>query len=206
MRKKSFKVPNTVRFRCLSCGECCKTNGRVYLYLRDISGISKRLNLSINSFINDYCEFRIEKFIFTDKVVEYEVLSLLKNSHSCCIFIENNLCSIHSFKPLQCKIAPFIDPIITNDESWHSFIKKCKGFKNGKIYHIDSIKSFLSAHKAERALYFQALSNNNFSLEETLGISIKNNPIKINISLTSSYEDFRCSNNKILKKLFLERR
>jgi Fe-S-cluster containining protein len=187
----------------LSCGNCCKTQGRAYLYQADIFRLSKNLGISVFSFVNKYCEFRKEIFIFKDNKVNLEVLALSKNGDNSCIFLNDNKCGIHDFKPLQCLNSPFIDPIITDEVVWKEFIEGCCGFGKGKVYDVKRIITLLSQHKEERRVYYNWLIEHNLSLEKALGMEI-DNAVNVQVFLDCNYYDYYESSNRILDSIFMK--
>jgi Fe-S-cluster containining protein len=86
-------------FKCRKCGSCCK-NGIVILYPEDINRISNYLSLTKIDFINYY--------YVKEKIIDLGGLKVLylDNSKECIFLDQDNLCSIHSVKPLQCIFGP----------------------------------------------------------------------------------------------------
>ncbi len=98
------------RFECKKCGKCCVGDGVVVLKDEDISRISDYLNI-------DRIEF-LEKYT----IKEDNEIQLRDKDNEECIFLKDNLCSIHPVKPLQCHSYP---------NKWRSseLIRFCEGFK-----------------------------------------------------------------------------
>lgn len=93
-------------FECYKCGKCCKDGflrkGIVIIYPCEVDKISNGLGCSKEDFLETYCVKEYIK-VYKEKYPVYR----LKNKKRQCIFLENNLCLIHPFKPIQCKKAPF---------------------------------------------------------------------------------------------------
>lgn len=92
-------------FCCSRCGDCCKVPANytfinVVLCNKDIINISYGLQISVREFIDKYC---ILKELYLDKVYKRY---FLKAGIGSCVFLVNNNCLIHEFKPLQCHLAP----------------------------------------------------------------------------------------------------
>lgn len=89
------------KFECKKCGACCKNNGIVIMYPIDIQRISQKMEIEQKEFVQRYCR---KKYInLNDRQLKIYVLDV----GDCCPFLdENNLCTIHSVKPLQCEYGP----------------------------------------------------------------------------------------------------
>ena len=93
-------------FTCNKCGKCCKGFSEergVSIWPSDAARISNQLGLEKATFLTTYCdakEIEINKGTVT--------IHLLKSIEGNCIFLsEENLCTIHDFKPVQCVKTPF---------------------------------------------------------------------------------------------------
>lgn len=93
-------------FTCKKCGMCCRGFSEergVIIWPSDSDRIADKINMPTESFLKTYCypkEIELKK----GKVMVH----LLKNSDGACVFLSNeNLCLIHSFKPVQCAKTPF---------------------------------------------------------------------------------------------------
>ncbi len=96
---------------CAKCGKCCiSINLRgVIIFPSDVKRISDGLNISAIDFINTYC---VKGYIYKNIEVYF-----IKNTSVRCMFLnEKNLCSIHEFKPVQCKKAPI--SFFSKNEIW----------------------------------------------------------------------------------------
>lgn len=100
---------------CKKCGICCRvpTNYKfinVILTEDDILNISDRLKLPLNIFLKKYCilkELEIDKTYFK---------FFIKAVNGSCVFLKDNLCVIHDYKPTQCKLAPNL--LFKNTSLW----------------------------------------------------------------------------------------
>ena len=85
---------------CKKCGKCC-TFDSGYLVDEDFPKIAKFLGVSEDELKEKYLQkvHMFGKIIFKPKVKK-------KGKHyGECIFLKNNKCSIHSVKPLNCKVG-----------------------------------------------------------------------------------------------------
>lgn len=95
------KVPE---FKCKKCGSCCKNlkPESIFIFPKDVVSLADNLMMSPNDFIDQYCTMN------TVKVDGASIeLCYLKTEYEDCPFLKKNICSIHSFKPTQCKLTPY---------------------------------------------------------------------------------------------------
>jgi len=98
---------NPPSFECTMCGECCKHLSDEYvviLFPQDIARISACLNMDIVSFR--------QRYVHSDKLIVDDGLwfpiDVVRHNNGRCVFLlDNNRCSIHDFKPIQCARGPF---------------------------------------------------------------------------------------------------
>jgi Fe-S-cluster containining protein len=95
----SFEYPRNVHFKCERCAICCgdteKRIRRILLLKLEADRISKKTLKPTAEFA-----FRIEG----SEPYVYE-MKKTKNGH--CVFLEANLCTIYSVRPLICMFYPF---------------------------------------------------------------------------------------------------
>jgi Fe-S-cluster containining protein len=133
--RKSIGNINELDFSCQSCGNSCRTFD-VDITAKDISRILKnRPDLKPEQFINHspLNNSRVYEY-FIDNDGEKKKFTLKKQEGSRdCIFLENNMCTIHDFKPLICKVFPFTTNPVDNSISWSmnhkEFIKDLCSYK-----------------------------------------------------------------------------
>lgn len=97
---------NLVGFECTKCGDCCKGFSEdfgVILFPFEIKPLATNLTISEDEFKAKFC---------TSKNTEVDgkkidLFYLRYDKEGMCLFLKNNACSIHSFKPLQCQKGPF---------------------------------------------------------------------------------------------------
>lgn len=193
-----------MRFECTVCGKCCITSGRVYLYLPDLTRIPAQLGLTLPEFVRQYCEFRREKFVFSDAEVIREFLVLRKHSDNRCAFLVGDSCSIHDIKPFQCARAPFIAPVMKKKEVWQAFSSICPGVGKGQEVSYAKVGSRVEYYERHRRLYLDLLEMNGGSLEAALGIPL-GNPLEIVVDIGCEQELYRKGEKDLLEEVFLER-
>lgn len=156
-----------LRHKCICCGKCCKWKGNVFLYPNDISRLIHCLDISQALFLRKYCYLLSWNY---DNKIQYRVCLNKRNSLSC-VFLKNNRCKIHSYKPLVCKAGPAFWHFITDKKLFSIYYSKCPGFQNrSKQTNISVINTlFMKTWKAE----INAFKSNSFDLlAEQLNISL----------------------------------
>jgi Fe-S-cluster containining protein len=105
MIKKSTPLKEILKLSkpcfCIACNHGCKL-GSGYLVENDKKNIADFLNLSIKELENNYLE---KKLLLNKTVYRPKLIKKNKMPYGQCIFFKNQRCSIHSVKPLECKIA-----------------------------------------------------------------------------------------------------
>ena len=107
--KKSTSIMDFVH-RCDRCGECCRSQ-KIPFTILDIFDVSAHLSMKPREFARKYLE------IGTGNDGEREFLVKEK----VCPFLENNQCSINSFKPSTCRTTP-----CPKNKEYAEFTKKYK--------------------------------------------------------------------------------
>lgn len=122
---ESESYVNELDFACQGCGNCCRNFSRVNINHRDIARIIKNQDkhkLNVDQFVEFYHDHNLKISLFNLKKKE--------NSKDC-IFLEDNKCTIHEFKPHGCKIWPFAlkkNENVTWSNNNREFIKKYCAF------------------------------------------------------------------------------
>lgn len=100
----NMKKCNINAHKCKRCGFCCKNLKRhsVMIFPEDIQNLSKKLVMNEKEFIETYCEY--DNILLEDNIIH---MCYLKTNHVDCPFLKENLCTVHSQKPIQCKRTPY---------------------------------------------------------------------------------------------------
>jgi Fe-S-cluster containining protein len=119
-----------MRFECQSgCVDCCQRKGFVYLTEDDI--VRTAMFLSISA-----AEFE-KKFVYRTTN-----LRRLRTPHNAqCGFLRADGCSIHSVKPVQCRIFPFWPELVESKEEWRKTSEWCPGIGKGELVQIESARA-----------------------------------------------------------------
>jgi Fe-S-cluster containining protein len=131
-----FDYPATVRFRCKKCGICCgntkEKTRHVLLLKNEVEQIAKTTLQPITQFATK---------IKDAEPYSYEMKKRAEDGK--CIFLENNLCTIYSIRPLICRFYPFELTWRSEKYNFH-FTNECIGIGKGTILHKDFFKKLLS--------------------------------------------------------------
>lgn len=156
-------VKNGLCFSCIQCGKCCSNEqeGYVFIYQDDIDDICKNLKISEEKLAEKYLsttdyEFELwdENLAETHKTKVYQTLILNNEKNQNCAFLfeeqGKKLCRIYKSRPLQCKIFPFWNIVITSEEHFISASHSCPG-----INCPDDSKGFFSPEKIQELVYLE---------------------------------------------------
>ena len=140
-----------IHFECTKCGACCREDSLlVTITGHDIARISMGLGLSSNEIIRaiDFYlvssnetpkGFRDIPAVNTEKGPAYIALKKLENKD--CIFLKNDLCMIHTIRPVVCMSFPFV---FRNDTelNWglSAMQKICPGLGKGPKVNISELR------------------------------------------------------------------
>ena len=125
-QKERFKHPTTLRFQCTKCGLCCgdtkETIRHVLLLLEEAEKIATVTSKPISSFAN---------MINGKEPYTYEMKKT--KEIGACFFLEDNLCTIYSFRPLICRFYPLELGKRETREYQFSYTRECPGIDKGRI-------------------------------------------------------------------------
>ena len=106
------------KFVCTCCGNCCRGEGYVYVTKSDIARLAEGLEITEQEFLKAYCDRHNRRYV------------LKNHANNDCIFLHDNKCRVHAFKPTQCERWPFWKSVATS-RSCFGFAKSyCKGLKD----------------------------------------------------------------------------
>ena len=130
MDKRIFK--EGVNFKCQGSSNCCISRGNygyVYLSKKDLASIAKYLNISVNNFKKNYCEYS-DGYLHLKEIY----------SNGNCQFLDNKRCSIYPARPTQCRTWPFWKKNM-NTKKWNKEILNfCPGIGKGKLISFSMIQ------------------------------------------------------------------
>jgi len=94
-------IDDTFKFHCTQCGKCCYHRGDIILTAIDLYNGAKKLNITIEQFVEKYCECIIGK----NSKLPVVFLKPVGIQQRCPLLV-NNLCQIHHAKPRVCSLYP----------------------------------------------------------------------------------------------------
>jgi Fe-S-cluster containining protein len=113
-----------ILFECISCGFCCRDNGRhirkIVLTPMDADIISKSTRLSL------------DEFCIPSHQVSAPFFRIMKKNSGSCIFLDDNSkCKVYDSRPMICRCYPF--PVEFDDQGviFHPPSKDCPGIGRG---------------------------------------------------------------------------
>jgi uncharacterized protein len=126
-----------LRFECQrGCTNCCQQKGFVYITESDLGRIAAFLKLTAAEFER--------RFVYRTK----HLLRLRMPRHSQCHFLREDGCSIHTVKPVQCRIFPFWPELVDDKREWRKTARYCPGIGKGALVQIEAAKRDASEMRA----------------------------------------------------------
>jgi Fe-S-cluster containining protein len=133
------------RFECTRCGACCSARDLIVtLTGRDIARIAVGLGLdarqllrAIDFYVSSNGETLPAGLQHTPQVMTEKgraIIALKKSESGSCVFLDNNLCLIHSIRPGACRAFPFFFSDEGGTTAWGLSAMKsiCPGLGKGK--------------------------------------------------------------------------
>ena len=119
-------MPQGLRFECQpGCTECCTQHGFVYLAEGDVERIAQFLGMPAIEFERRYVYRTARR------------MRLRVPRASQCYFLRDGGCSIHSVKPVQCRVFPFWPELVESRREWRKTARYCPGMDKGPLVQID---------------------------------------------------------------------
>jgi len=166
-------------FRCTQCGKCCSNEqeGYVFVYGADIAKMSRKLHLSLAEFAEHFLlitpyDYKIwdENLEDTNKTRSLDTLILNYQQTQDCMFLnEKKECDLYHDRPLQCKLFPFWNMIMTSEPMFKSILEGCEGdfSKNQSAefyYSQDRIRAVVNQERQAEFDYFQEMQKHDFNI------------------------------------------
>jgi Fe-S-cluster containining protein len=132
-----------IHFECIKCGACCRhENMIVTLTGRDLVKLSQNMGLSSKDLLRavDFYILRKDEqvpiglrnvpSILTERGMAY--IALKKIDEGSCIFLKDDLCMIHTYRPAACRAFPFVFEMDNDGIAWGLSALKdiCPGLGN----------------------------------------------------------------------------
>lgn len=155
-----------LNFECIKCGACCRhENLIVTLTGRDIANLSKSLGLSSKDLLRAFDFYILQNdesppiglrnipSLKTEGGMAY--IALKKLDEGDCIFLKDNLCMVHSFRPSACKSFPFIFEKQDDGLAWglSALREICPGLGNGPAVIIGEVEELGISVREDLEIY-----------------------------------------------------
>ena len=194
--KLAPSVTSGFYFRCTQCGKCCsEQEGYVFVYWPDITKMSRTLNIPLIEFAEQYLlitpyNYKIwnENLEDTQKSRNMDTLVLNYRQSQACLFLnEKRECVLYNNRPLQCKLFPFWNMMMTNEINFQTILTGCKGdfskTQSNTFYSPDQIRALVNQERQVEFEYYQEMKKHNFDifqvytfLEQTKRLNSKEYP------------------------------
>ena len=107
-----------LRFRCVSCGRCCRRPGWVRFTAEDLRRTARFLGVPAKVFAKRYVD-----------ETDGEDSWIRVTRRRPCPFLREGGCAIHGAKPEQCRSFPFWPEIMESGASWNRRARTCPGME-----------------------------------------------------------------------------
>ncbi|MEW5693569.1 MAG: YkgJ family cysteine cluster protein [Candidatus Hydrogenedentota bacterium] len=151
-----------IKFKCKNCGECCRYYTAI-LTIYDIAKIMHNTGIRPSEFVEFYKE-GATKDVSDDLYLVTEqgrYLIGFKKTEEGCIFLKDNKCSIHNYKPPICKLYP-LDLRWNNDNILEYNVIKhsiCKGDYGKEETDFGNIEELYYNYTIEYEYHKECLKN-----------------------------------------------
>ncbi|MFX1374825.1 MAG: YkgJ family cysteine cluster protein [Promethearchaeota archaeon] len=177
--KISKNLENGIKFSCQMCGDCCRgfNEGEVYLYKDDILRLTKYLNIEgregLRNFAKKYVKVINDSFFWKEpeaqrgKKYRFKTLGFrFTGEDEHCHFLKDNICSVHDYRPFQCRSFPFWQMMVSNKKNFDSYTKKCKGLQllKGHYYSREEILDWAKKEYEIEKKYFLEMKKHKFNI------------------------------------------
>lgn len=117
--------PGTIRFECQrGCTKCCEVTGYVYFTEADVTNAARFVGMP-------QAEFE-RRYIYRTR----HLRRLRKPRGKQCHFLRDGGCSIHSVKPVQCRLFPYWPELLEDRREWRRTARYCPGIGKGELIQI----------------------------------------------------------------------
>lgn len=136
MNMPGYHENNPLRFACTGCGACCigRKDDYVLVNRGEADAIQLFLGLSRDWFRRRYLT----------KLDHGEYGINLGPDGRCPFLNADDMCSIYTIRPRQCRSYPFWPEIVNNATSWSTEARRCEGIDRGHIVSRQKIHAMLA--------------------------------------------------------------
>lgn len=133
-----------LRFRCTACGACCRRPGEVHLSVEEANRIAARIlgdDASAASLLGELWVETPEGGLRID----------VDDGEACPLLGEDDRCSVHDIKPLQCATYPFWNEVVASRWTWRREAFACEGIRDdGDRYAASAVADLVAGHGRTR--------------------------------------------------------
>ena len=154
-----------IQFECIKCGACCREEALLVTVTgRDIVRISMGLGLESSEVIRAFDFYLLSSSDSPEGLRDTPVVNteqgpahvaLKKMENGDCIFLKDNLCMIHTIRPMVCMSFPFVFWDGGDEKTWGLSAMKeiCPGLGSGPEVEISDLRELADAVLEDIALF-----------------------------------------------------
>lgn len=132
-------------WECQRCNACCtQLRSGVPILLSDVRRISRSKHVSVQRFLDHYCDYEVTYDAEEDLHIPFLTLKLTQNQ---CVLFGGSGCSVHEGKPYYCKAAPVTSMMFTQPGMRAAYWAHCKGYGRGRRFTIAEIEAQLEVER-----------------------------------------------------------
>jgi len=109
---RTIGLDHIFKFKCQSCGKCCKNRDDILLASRDLFNIARKFEMKPMEVVSKYCELYIGE---DSRIPIIRLRPVGQNKR--CPFLQNKRCIVHDTKPSVCALFPLGRFVIFENET-----------------------------------------------------------------------------------------
>ncbi len=127
---RAYYDSEPLEFECTQCGACCTRAGVVFLTPDDLERIAAHFDVTVPEAVRAWFDGEDDPVITVDDDLG-------------CPFYQDEKCTIHEVKPIQCATYPFWPEVVGTPEAWWVEAAECEGIGRGRKYHAEEVRRLL---------------------------------------------------------------
>jgi len=135
-KKMSLDYPRKIQFKCVKCGICCGDTRERTRHILLLNDEANDIALATSQPISDFASKIEDKSPY-----RYELKKTIENGK--CVFLNQNRCTIYSFRPLICRFYPFGLKTTEKEQRTFYYTKECPGIGKGKPMEEEDFRKLL---------------------------------------------------------------
>ena len=130
--ERAYFFDDGLQFSCTECGACCTGDpGTIFINKEEVAALAAHLGREI------------EDLIENDLYPLDSAYSIKERANGDCWYLVDKRCSIHEFRPTQCRTYPFWLSTLRSEKAWETACNDCPGIGQGKRWSKEEILSEL---------------------------------------------------------------